>query len=94
MKRLTLRVGAVFLFVGRVLANDGDTVRLADFPDAARLPPGYKVSDEDIKAGDKRLGRMSVVSKPNQVSKVLVRVEETDRSADPARPGARPRKPT
>ena len=88
MTKLSLLIAAQFLCLASALAQDGDSVPLHDLLVAAKLPEDYQAATQQIKAGDKILGDLVVVSKPNVIAKVIARIDLSDRSAVPARRAA------
>jgi hypothetical protein len=88
MKRLLLLLGLVIPCPGNVVARDTDATTLHELLESAKLPEGYQSTTQDVKDGDKIVGKMIVVSKPNEVSKVVVYIDFTDRSTVPARRAA------
>jgi hypothetical protein len=88
MKGLIIALGVNLLPLSGTRANDGDSIGLDELLQAAKLPEGYRPATQDLKVADKVAGRMIVIDKPGQVSKVVVRVELRDLSAVPARRAA------
>ena len=86
MAKLTLVLAVQLFCLASVV--DGDTTPLHDLLVAAKLPEGYQAAAKEVKAGDKVLGTLITVSKPNEINKVIVRIEMSDRSAVPARRAA------
>jgi hypothetical protein len=88
MTRLALRLSTSFLFLAFAAAQDGDFITLHEQLVAVKLPKGFQSTTQDIKAGDKIIGNMIVISQPDQVSRVIVRIELRDLTAVPARRAA------
>ena len=88
MTRLTLVLSSSLLSLVTASAQDGDSIPLHDLLVAAKLPQGYQTTTQELKAGEKILGQMIVVSKAGQISKVIVRIESRDRSTATARRAA------
>jgi hypothetical protein len=88
MAKWILVVAAQFLCLTSLLAQDGDSAPLHDQLVAAKLPADYQAATQQLRAGDKVMGTLIVVSKPNEISKVIARIELSDRSAAPARRAA------
>jgi hypothetical protein len=79
MKKLKLAISLSLVLVGAAAAQEV-SLPLPDLVVGEKLPKGYSAKAQDLKSGDKILGKLIVVTKPNQVSKVLVRVELRDLS--------------
>ncbi len=69
-------------------AQDGDVVPLHDLLVSAKLPQGYQAKTNDVKLDGKVVGTEIIVSQPNVLAKVIVRIDPSNRSAGPSRRAA------
>lgn len=88
MFRLCAAVAFCLLTVSVAVAADEEKASLNDFLESATLPADYEAAAQELKNKEQVIGHLVVISKPDQVSKVVAQIDLSDRSKEASRRAA------
>lgn len=88
MHRPATALVLVSLLAVYAAAQDGESFSLHKSLVSAKLPQGYRAIMQPIKSGDKNIGFLILVAKPNEPGKVDILIESRAISSAPARRAA------